>query len=352
MSLVTLTDVVKTFDGVRAVDGVSFSIDRGEVVGFLGPNGAGKTTTMRLLTQYLEPDSGTIHIDGRPLDEHPPEFRRRIGYLPETNPLYTDMLAGEYITYMGRIRGMTDQEISSRTDDVVAQTGIENVYYRPIHQLSKGYRQRVGLAQAILSRPEILILDEPTEGLDPNQRVEIRSLITQLGADRTVLLSTHVMGEVQRTCSRVVIINRGSIVADGSVETLVHSGRRGTRISVEIEAPESEAGEALARLEGVLGVEPGETGEPVAGRARFAVQASGAADPRPQIFRLAAARGWPLWELHLEHESLEDLFRDLTRAPAGEGAGAADGEGATGAGSEPSGEPGDAAEPPEEEDGR
>jgi ABC-2 type transport system ATP-binding protein len=315
MSLVALTDVVKTFDGIRAVDGVSFAIDRGEVVGFLGPNGAGKTTTMRLLTQYLEPDSGTIHIDGRPLDEHPPELRRRIGYLPETNPLYTDMLAGEYITYMGRLRGMSDADIASRTDDVVARTGIEDVYYRPIHQLSKGYRQRVGLAQAILSEPEILILDEPTEGLDPNQRVEIRSLITQLGADRTVLLSTHVMGEVQGTCSRVVIINRGSIVADGSVESLVHSGRRGMRISIELEAPAAEARGALAGLAGVSGVEPADAAEAAGGRERFVVEGSGASDPRPEIFRLAAARGWPLWELHLEHESLEDLFRELTRTP-------------------------------------
>jgi len=309
MSLVALTDVVKTFDGVRAVDGVSFEIDRGEVVGFLGPNGAGKTTTMRLLTQYLEPDSGSIVIDGTPIGSHPAELRRRIGYLPETNPLYTDMLAGEYITFMGRLRGMSDDEIRRRTDDVVAQTAIEPVYYRPIDELSKGYRQRVGLAQAILSEPEILILDEPTEGLDPNQRVEIRSLITHLGADRTVLLSTHVMQEVQRTCSRVVIINRGSIVADGAVEDLVSSADRGTRISVEIEAPADEVRASFEALPAVRAVEDEGSG---GGRARLTLWCG--EDARRDVSGLASARGWPLWELHLEQASLEDVFHQLTLA--------------------------------------
>jgi len=308
MSLVTLSEVVKTFDGVRAVDGVSFSIDRGEVVGFLGPNGAGKTTTMRLLTQYLEPDSGTIVIDGRPIEDHPAEFRRRIGYLPETNPIYTDMVAGEYISFMGRLRGMSSEEIRRRTDDVVGQTAIEDVYYRPIEQLSKGYRQRVGLAQAILSEPEILILDEPTEGLDPNQRVEIRSLITALGEDRTVLLSTHVMQEVQRTCSRVVIINRGQLVADGEVDDLIDEENAGSRVTIEIEAS---ADEARIALESVAGVRSAEVLEETApGRARLAVMAD--SDPRREIFELAAGRDWPLWELHMERASLEDLFRQLT----------------------------------------
>jgi ABC-2 type transport system ATP-binding protein len=313
MSLVVLSDVVKTFDGVRAVDSVSFEIDRGEVVGFLGPNGAGKTTTMRLLTQHLEPDSGSIVIDGRALDEQPAEFRRRIGYLPETNPLYKDMVAGEYITFMGRLRGMSSDAIRRRTDDVVAQTAIEDVYYRPIDQLSKGFRQRVGLAQAILSEPEILILDEPTEGLDPNQRVEIRSLITQLGEDRTVLLSTHVMQEVRRTCSRVVIINRGRLVADGEVDDLVNESNAGTRVTVEIEAPHAEAREAIEAIPRVTSAEPSDGA--AAGRSRFAVHAED--DPRRAIFELAAARGWPMWELHLERVSLEDLFRQLTAsAPA------------------------------------
>ncbi len=314
MALVALTDVVKAFDGVRAVDGVSFEIDRGEVVGFLGPNGAGKTTAMRLLTQYLEPDEGRIEIDGRSIEERPAELRRRIGYLPETNPLYTDMLVGEYLEFMGRLRGMSSGDLARRMDEVVVQTGIEDRYYQPIDHLSKGYRQRVGLAQAILAEPEILILDEPTEGLDPNQRVEIRNLITHLGSARTVLLSTHVLQEVQRTCSRVLIINRGKIIADGSVESLVSSGSRGSRVSVEIEAPEAEALAALEALAGVAGVEPAGPAEPGigAGRSRFAVMGEGETDPRREIFELAAGRGWPLWELHLERVSLEDTFRELT----------------------------------------
>ena len=309
MSFVALTDVVKAFGEKRAVDEVSFSIDRGEVVGFLGPNGAGKTTTMRLLTQSLEPDAGSIVIDGISIENHPAELRRRIGYLPETNPLYTDMLAGEYITFMGRLRGMTREEIRARTDAVVAQTAIEDVYYRPIEQLSKGYRQRVGLAQAILSEPDILILDEPTEGLDPNQRVEIRGLITHLGSDRTVLLSTHVMQEVQRTCSRVVIINEGRIVADGDVESLV-AGQGGARVTVELDADAAAVEQALSGLPSVSSVELAQ--DPGAPRTRFAVWGEGSFDPRPDISALAAERGWPLWELYLEQGSLEDLFRELT----------------------------------------
>ncbi len=330
MSLVALTDVVKAFGDTRAVDGVTFTIDRGEVVGFLGPNGAGKTTTMRLLTQYLEPDAGSISIDGLSIDEHSAELRERIGYLPETNPLYLDMTAGEYITFMGRLRGMSRQDIVRRTDEVVVQTGIEDVYYRPIDQLSKGYRQRVGLAQAILAEPEILILDEPTEGLDPNQRVEIRNLITRLGERRTVLLSTHVMQEVQRTCSRVVIIHRGRIVADGSVDALAQAGGARARISVEIEAPGTEAAAALATIPAIDEAEPLPAPE---GRARFDLHVSGGADPRAEISTLAAKRGWPLWELHLEQESLEDLFRQLTVEPA-----RSDGAG-TRAEAEASGEP-------------
>jgi len=305
---------VKTCGETGAVDSATFSIDRGEGGGFLGPNGAGKTTTMRLLTQYLEPDGGTISVDGLSIEDHPVELRRRIGYLPETNPLYRDMLAGEYITFMGRLRGMSAGEIRARTDDVVAQTGIEAVYYRPINQLSKGYRQRVGLAQAILSQPEILILDEPTEGLDPNQRVEIRSLIRDVGTDRTVLLSTHVMQEVRKTCSRVVIINEGRIVADGSVDALV-AGHGGARVMVELEAPADAAGEAMGDLPSVARTDAVEAD--AGGRVRFAVEGASGQDPRPDISRLAAARGWPLWELHLAQASLEDLFHRLTAESAG-----------------------------------
>ncbi len=333
MSLVTLTDVVKTFDGVRAVDGVSFSIDRGEVVGFLGPNGAGKTTAMRLITYNLQPDAGRVEIDGRPVDENARELRRRIGYLPETNPLYTDMLVTEYLDFIGKLRGLDGRQLRARKEVAVGRTGIEAVYYRPIEHCSKGYRQRVGLAQAILTEPEILILDEPTEGLDPNQRVEIRDLIGQLGAERTVLLSTHVLQEVQLTCNRVLIIHEGRLIADGSVDALVAGGRRGSRVLVELEADADAAREALETLSGVAGVAeaegppggPGARGrasaaDRAASRARLRVTGVPGADPRAEIASLAAGRGWPLWELHLERESLEDLFRQLTGERETEGA--------------------------------
>src|SRR5215207_5272343 len=233
MSLLALDRVSKRFGGITAVDQVSFEVDRGQVVGFLGPNGAGKSTTMRMITQFIEPDGGSIRLDGVPLDEAGRTAKRRIGYLPENNPLYTEMLVSEYLDFVGRLRELSGTSRRGAIDDAVAATGLEPVFHRPIGELSRGFRQRVGLAAAILHRPDLLILDEPTEGLDPNQRVEIRRLIGELGRERTVLLSTHVLPEVQFTCSRLLIINRGRIVADGPVETLVEQASAGIRISVE-----------------------------------------------------------------------------------------------------------------------
>ena len=309
MSLLSLDRVTKRFNRVPAVDEVSFTVDRGEVVGFLGPNGAGKSTTMRMITQYLEPDEGTITLDGVPVAEAGREAKRRIGYLPENNPLYTEMLAAEYLEFVARLREIGAADRSRAIDEVVAATGIEPVFYRPIGELSKGYRQRVGLAAAILHRPDLLVLDEPTEGLDPNQRVEIRRLIAELGRERTVILSTHVLPEVQHTCSRLLIINRGRIVADGPVGELVARAKEGGRVSVE--AAGRGVAERLRELPGVLGVERREVED---GRVRVAVMAAGDGDIRPQIFELAKAEGWTLFELHRESGSLEDLFRQLTAA--------------------------------------
>jgi ABC-2 type transport system ATP-binding protein len=311
MSLVRLHDVAKSFGGVHAVDGVSFSIDRGEVVGFLGPNGAGKTTTMRLITQALEPDSGTIEIDGQVIDRDSGEVRRRIGYLPETNPLYQDMLVGEFLTFMARLRAIEDSRIPDRIEPAVEQTGIGDVYYRPIAHLSKGYRQRVGLAQAILAEPDILILDEPTEGLDPNQRVEIRRLIKRLREDHTVLLSTHVMQEVQAVCDRLLIIHQGKIIADGGVSSLLAGGDGGTRVTVEIDAQPGALREALEELPSVARVQELALD---AVRPRFLVFAAENSDPRPDIFALARDREWTLWEMRREQEDLEKFFRDLTES--------------------------------------
>lgn len=315
MPLLELENATKRFGEVTAVDSVSFSVDRGEVVGFLGPNGAGKSTTMRLITQYYEPDSGGVTFDGIPLEEAAREAKRRIGYLPENNPLYEDMLVSEYIDFIARLRTLEGAERADAIDEAVTHTGIADVYYRPIGELSKGYRQRVGLAQAILHRPDLLVLDEPTEGLDPNQRVEIRRLIGHLGRERTVILSTHVLPEVQHTCSRLVVIHEGRIAADGSVEALMEQARGAVRISVE--AKGSDVPRRLETLQGVSSVEVSESRPD--GRIRVSVTSDGSTDVRPEIFALASSEGWTLFELHQATRSLEDLFRELTGAEEGTG---------------------------------
>ena len=311
MALMRLQNVSKNFGDLRAVDDVSFTVDRGEVVGFLGPNGAGKTTTMRLITQILEPDEGTIEIDGSDVTDDRLGARRRIGYLPETNPLYVEMLAGEYLSYVGRLRSLSADRIAARTDAVVDQTGIADVYYRPIGQLSKGYKQRVGLAAAILAEPDILILDEPTEGLDPNQRVEIRELITHLGTERTVLLSTHVMQEVQLTCSRLLIIHQGRLIADGAVDALLEGAGRGVRVTIELEAPSDAVRREIEKLDSVSEIRAAGR---VEGRRRWLIVGAGEADPRPDLFSVVRRNDWALWELHREREDLEQFFRDLTES--------------------------------------
>ncbi len=306
MSLVTLDGVSKSFGDVQAVEDVSVDVDRGEVVGFLGPNGAGKTTTMRLVTGFLEPDAGKVEVAGRPVGEAPVETRRQVGYLPETTPIYRDMLVCEYLDFVAELRGLDGPEKERRVDESVRRTGIEDVYYRPVDDCSKGYRQRVGIAQAILPEPDLLILDEPTEGLDPNQRVEIRELVTTLGEERTVVLSTHVMQEVRLTCDRLLIIHDGRIVADGPVESVLAAGAG--RVTVELDAPAGEARRALAGLPGAGGVRELGGGS----RPRFEIVPEGEGDLEPAVSRLAGERGWALWELHREEESLEDVFRQLT----------------------------------------
>jgi len=307
MALLSLDHVSKRFNGVTAVDGISCSIGRGEVVGFLGPNGAGKSTTMRMITQYLDPDAGSIQFDGTPLAESGEEAKRRIGYLPENNPLYSEMLVAEYLEFVGRLRGLGPAERPGATDEAVHATAIEPVFNRPIAELSKGYRQRVGLAAAILHKPDLLVLDEPTEGLDPNQRVEIRRLIGALGQDRTVILSTHVLSEVEHTCSRLLIINRGRLAADGPVAELINRAQGAATVIVEA-AGEGVAA-AIKALEGVTALEER---VPEGGRNRLSVTVASGVDLRPAIFRLAVERGWTLYELHQEAGRLEDLFRELT----------------------------------------
>jgi ABC-2 type transport system ATP-binding protein len=307
MTLLTLYGVSKRFGTVTAVDEVGFEVDRGEVVGFLGPNAAGKSTTMRMITQYLEPDAGEIRLDGIPLGDAGREAKRRIGYLPENNPLYPDMLVADYLHFIARLREIPPAGRRGAIDRAVTRTGVGSVFYRPIGELSKGFRQRVGLAQAILHEPDLLVLDEPTEGLDPNQRVEIRHLIAEIGRDRTVLLSTHVLPEVQHTCSRLLIIRRGKLVADGPVSQLVAQARGLQQIAVEIAG--SGVLEGLRALPGVSALEEDGMRD---GRVRATITARGADDLRPAVFRLAAERGWTLYELRQEGGSLEELFRQLT----------------------------------------
>ena len=304
--MIAFERVTKRFGELTAVDGLSLDIDRGEVVGFLGPNGAGKTTTMRMLTGGLEPDEGVIRFDGRSIQDDLNATQARIGYLPEANPLYDGMLACEFLEHAGRLRGLTGEALRKAVRDAADETDLGQVFFRPTGELSKGFRQRVGLAAAILHRPELLVLDEPTEGLDPNQRVEIRRLVRSLGRERTVLLSTHVMQEVEATCSRLLILARGALIADGTVDEIAASRNAGASVVVEVEGDEIEA--ALNGLEGVISARF----EAVEHRTRAHLQIAPGAEVRPSISRLASERGWTLWELHQEHANLEDVFRRLT----------------------------------------
>ncbi|MFP3947670.1 MAG: ATP-binding cassette domain-containing protein [Gemmatimonadota bacterium] len=304
--MITVDSVTKRYGPLKAVDDISFQIDPGEVVGFLGPNGAGKTTTMKILTGSLQPDEGDVSYDGVSIGEDVTGARKRVGYLPETNALYPEMLVSEYLTWAGELRSITGGALRRALPEVVERTGVGPVFTRPVSQLSKGFRQRVGLAAAILHEPEILVLDEPTEGLDPNQRVGIRELIRELGRERTVILSTHVLGEVEATCDRLLIIRKGKLVADGSVASLVEGQLAGPSYVVEARGDGVE--ETLAGLPGVTGHETA----PVQGRIRVRLASDGSEDLRPVIFETAAEKGWTLWELHRERASLEDLFRTVT----------------------------------------
>jgi ABC-2 type transport system ATP-binding protein len=304
--MIEVQNVSKRYGPVVAVDDVSFEVEPGEVVGFLGPNGAGKTTTMRMLTGTLQPDEGEVRFDGAPIGERLREAKSRVGYLPERTPLYEEMLVSEYLDFAAELRDLDGPERRRGLDAAVDETGIGDVYHRPISELSKGYRQRVALASAILHSPEVLILDEPTEGLDPNQRVGIRELVSRLGRERTVLLSTHVLAEVEATCGRLLVVHGGRLVADGSVEGLLERRRGGARYVVEAEG--EGIPEALDGLEGVSSV----SSEPVDGRQRAEIVAAAGQELRPRISDLAMERGWTLWELHRERESLERLFQELT----------------------------------------
>lgn len=313
-NVIEVHDLAKSYGAIRALDGVSFGVRRGEVLGFLGPNGAGKTTTMKILTCFIAPTSGRAAVAGFDTFAHPLEVRRVIGYLPENAPLYSDMRVGEYLDFVGEIRGLAKAARRAAAGRVIEQCGLGDVVDQEIRTLSKGFRQRAGLAQAMIHDPAILILDEPTSGLDPNQIAEIRTLIKHVGKERTVILSTHHLAEVQMTADRVVIIHQGRLVADGSLDELERQ-RGGAIYDVAIAAQAGGLGAvegALRAIEGVVEVAAAnaEGGEEL----RVTVRGRGAADLRAEIFRAAVANGWTLLGLARKHVDLESIFRRLTTA--------------------------------------
>ena len=309
--MITVDKLTKHYGPVTAVSGISFEVKKGEVLGFLGPNGAGKTTTMKIITGYLSPSAGRTLVNGLDCAKDPMAVKKLIGYVPESFPLYEDMAVAEYLLYIARIRDIPGPEVQKRVKDIVGLCGLGEVVAKDISQLSRGFRQRVGLAQAIIHDPEFLILDEPTSGLDPNQIVEIRNLIKRLGQEKTVILSTHILPEVTATCNRVIIINNGSLVADGTPSELLERGQSSRVIRVEFAKNYEGLREALGRVDFVEKVKP--LDEPGLTGAAFEVESGKSHDIRAKLFELAVSRSWTLLELHSEMQSLEDVFRSLTK---------------------------------------
>ena len=297
------------FYGPRpAIDDVNFTVEKGEILGFLGPNGAGKTTTMRILTGFMPPTRGKVTVDGYDVVEQSLEVRRKIGYLPETVPLYTDMTVSSYLKYMGTLRAMPSKEIKRRIGEVVDVCRLGDYHKTIIGKLSKGFRQRVGVAQAILHEPEVLVLDEPTIGIDPIQVVETRRLIQDLGKSQTVVLSSHILPEVSMICERVMIINEGKIVAEDTPANLAQRLEGVNRMEIEIGGPANEVMAALQRVEGVTDV----SHRSAQGKEFYTVQVRGGQDLRDEISRAVVSSGWSLLSMQSVGMSLEDIFLKLT----------------------------------------
>jgi ABC-2 type transport system ATP-binding protein len=310
---ITVRNLTKLYGEQKAIDAISFDVKSGEILGFLGPNGAGKTTTMKIITCYMPPNAGMVEVDGLNIEDHSLEVRKKIGYLPENNPLYHEMNVLEYLEYAAQLHGMKGGQISHRIKEMVHVCGLESVRHKDIGELSKGFRQRVGLAQAMIHEPDVLILDEPTSGLDPNQIVEIRHLIKQLGRAKTVILSTHILSEVQATCDRVLIINDGKIVADGTPEKLQQEFRGSESLTLELRTgmpdPVQQVSLKLRSLPGVGSVELlGQQN----GSSRFMLHIEKGADVRESAFRMAVAEGWVILEMHRKATTLEEVFHKLT----------------------------------------
>lgn len=309
--MIRIENLSKHFGEVCAVNNISLAIARGEIVGLLGPNGAGKTTTLRMMTGYLLPTSGTIHIKEYSMDTETRAGKNVIGYLPEAAPLYHNMLVYDYLDYVASLRGMRKDERLPRLRELADLCGLHGIMHKTIGELSRGLKQRVGLAHAMMSNPEILVLDEPTAGLDPNQIVEIREIIRRIGKEKTVVLSTHILSEAEATCDRIVIIHRGSIVADDRTEMLKKSLGGGQRVSLALRnARPREVIELLQSLEGVHQVDEGDSGDDFL---VFTVSARSSDDIRERIYRGIRTTDWVLVEMHQESKPLESIFRELTR---------------------------------------
>ena len=311
---IAVRNLVKKYGDNAAINDISFDVRTGEILGFLGPNGAGKTTTMKIITCYMPPTSGSVEVDGMNIFDHSLEVRRKIGYLPEMNPLYLDMSVLEYLEYSARLHGVRDPQAQQRIKEMAHVCGLESVLHKVIGELSKGFRQRVGLAQAMVHDPDVLILDEPTSGLDPNQIVEIRNLIKQLGRAKTVVLSTHILSEVQATCDRVLIINEGAIVADGSPEQLTRDFQGADTLTVEFRTPADPADAVAPKLRQLPGVGTVTLLEHADGGCTFEVHVDRGTDVRETLFRTAVNEGWVILELHRRVTTLEEVFHKLTTA--------------------------------------
>jgi len=307
--VIEVQHLTKRYGRVTAVDDVSFRVEPGEILGFLGPNGAGKTTTMRILTGYMPASEGRATVAGYDVFTHPLEAKRRTGYLPETPPLYPDMTVREYLDFVARIKGVPSGERKARVDTVMQRAHVADMASRHCGKLSKGYRQRVGLAQAIIHNPEVLILDEPTAGLDPKQIIETRDLIRGLAGDHTIILSTHILPEVAQTCQRVVIIAKGRVVAVDSPDNLTARLRGAETMFVQVDAPGADVGAALAAIGGVMRVAPADMRQ---GSGAFEVASEQGRDIRREIAREIVGRGWGLLELRPMRLSLEEVFLQVT----------------------------------------
>jgi ABC-2 type transport system ATP-binding protein len=312
--MIKVEGLTKRYARTVAVDNISFEVEKGQIVGFLGPNGAGKTTTMRVLTCFLPPTSGTANVAGFDVLENPLEVKKRIGYLPETPPLYPEMEVDEYLNFVGRLKGISSGDIKSRVDDVTGKCALGDVRRKLIGKLSKGYRQRVGVAQAIIHNPEVLVLDEPTAGLDPKQIIEIRDLLKALSPDHTIILSTHILSEVEHSCERVIIISQGRLVAIDSVANLTNRLRGSEAVALEVEAAAGQPtpGDVQLRLEQVSGVSRVVAKEPKDGHLVFEVESLQGRHIRADLARTVVQAGWNLSELRSVGLSLEDIFLQLT----------------------------------------